>query len=270
MNQILILILCSIFLSQVITFRDYLRHIVGPDVLSKQLSTYPGYNERVDPSISSVFATAAYRFAHLAIQPFMFRLDERYQEHPRFPSPLLHRAFFTPWRVVFEGTHLPDRSTNPLSTYVCKGENEWDRGLLRLTLHKKRTRMICMVECFVIRRNVKDLLQATSFSFGRSDSFSGCPAGGLDPILRGLVGRQAKLNTQDQMMPDELRERLFQFTSHLALDLAALNLQRGRDHGLPGKAPPSLPPRANQQIPILLTFQPPLPQFLFFTKKVKV
>eukprot|EP00064_Thunnus_orientalis_P007742 superscaffoldBa00000876_g7764 len=58
--------------------------------------------------------------------------------------------------------------------------------------------------------------------------------GGLDPILRGLVGRQAKLNTQDQMMTDELRERLFKFSTELALDLAALNLQRGRDHGLPG------------------------------------
>ncbi|XP_044228044.1 eosinophil peroxidase-like isoform X1 [Thunnus albacares] len=145
---------------QVITFRDYLLHIVGPDFISRQLSTYPGYNETVDPTISNVFATAAYRFAHLMIQPFIFRLDEQYKEHREFPSPLLHRAFFTPWRILFEG--------------------------------------------------------------------------GLDPILRGLVGRQAKLNTQDQMMPDELRERLFQFSAHLALDLAALNLQRGRDHGLPG------------------------------------
>ena len=59
-------------------------------------------------------------------------------------------------------------------------------------------------------------------------------SGGLDPIIRGLVGRRAKLNTQDQMMPDELRERLFKFSKELALDLAALNMQRGRDHGLPG------------------------------------
>ncbi|XP_070821340.1 eosinophil peroxidase-like isoform X2 [Chaetodon trifascialis] len=145
---------------QVLTFRDYLLHIVGPDFVAKQLSTYPGYDENVDPSISNVFATAAYRFAHLMIQPFMFRLDENYEEHPDFPSPLLHRAFFTPWRIVFEG--------------------------------------------------------------------------GLDPILRGLVGRKAKLNTQDHMMPDELRERLFEFSTELALDLASLNMQRGRDHALPG------------------------------------
>ncbi|KAM3611950.1 uncharacterized protein V6R79_026304 [Siganus canaliculatus] len=145
---------------QVLTFRDYLNHIVGPEVLSKQLSTYPGYDENVDPSISNVFATAAYRFAHLMVQPFMFRLDEKYRSHPQFPNVLLHRAFFAPWRIVFEG--------------------------------------------------------------------------GLDPVIRGLIGRRAKLNTQEHMMTDELRDRLFEFTFDLALDLGALNMQRGRDHGLPG------------------------------------
>ncbi|XP_062396246.1 eosinophil peroxidase-like [Sardina pilchardus] len=146
---------------QVITFRDYLLHIVGPDILNgAELGPYPGYDENVDPSISNVFATAAYRFAHLAIQPFMFRLNETYEEHPQFPSVLFHQNFFTPWRLVFEG--------------------------------------------------------------------------GIDPVIRGLVGRQAKLNTQDAMMHNELRERLFEFLGHVALDLAALNMQRGRDHGLPG------------------------------------
>ncbi|XP_074513626.1 eosinophil peroxidase-like [Sebastes fasciatus] len=146
--------------SQVLTYRDYLLHIVGPDFITSHLSTYPGYDENVDPRIANVFATAAYRFAHLMVQPFMFRLNEQYQEHQDYPSPLLHKAFFTPWRITFEG--------------------------------------------------------------------------GVDPIIRGLVGSKAKLNTQDNMLSDELRERLFQFSSQLALDLASLNLQRGRDHGLPG------------------------------------
>ncbi|XP_061117172.1 eosinophil peroxidase-like [Conger conger] len=146
--------------SQVITYRDYLPHILGPDALSRYLPTYPGYDDKVDPTVSNVFATAAYRFAHLAIQPFVFRLDENYEDHPQYPSVLLHRAFFTPWRMVTEG--------------------------------------------------------------------------GVDPIMRGLIGRKAKLNVQSGMMHDELRNRLFEFTSSLALDLAALNMQRGRDHALPG------------------------------------
>ncbi|KAF3695780.1 Eosinophil peroxidase [Channa argus] len=145
---------------QVLTFRDYLPHIVGPDFVAKHLSNYPGYDRNVDPSIANVFATAAYRFAHLAVQPVMFRLDEQYQEHRLFPSPPLHTTFFASWRVVFEG--------------------------------------------------------------------------GLDPLLRGLVGRPTKLNTQSKMMTDELRDKLFQFSAKLALDLASLNMQRGRDHGIPG------------------------------------
>uniref|UniRef100_A0A8C6WKE0 Uncharacterized protein n=1 Tax=Neogobius melanostomus TaxID=47308 RepID=A0A8C6WKE0_9GOBI len=147
-------------MSQVITYRDYLGFIVGPDAMAKRLSVYPGYDSEVNPGISNVFATAALRFGHLTIQPYVFRLDKNYEEHPDYPSPLLHKAFFAPWRVVFEG--------------------------------------------------------------------------GVDPILRGLIGRPAKLNTQEHMAPDEIREKLFKFSEDLALDLASLNMQRGRDHGLPG------------------------------------
>ncbi|XP_059193312.1 eosinophil peroxidase-like isoform X1 [Centropristis striata] len=145
---------------QVITYRDYLAHIVGPDFIAKQLSNYPGYDENVDPGISNVFATAAYRFGHLIVNSDIKRLDADYTESKLFPSPLLHKTFFAPWRLIHEG--------------------------------------------------------------------------GIDPVIRGLVGSRAKLNTQDKMMTDELRDRLFKFSQHLALDLAALNMQRGRDHGLPG------------------------------------
>lgn len=92
-----------LFVSQVFVLRDYLPHIVGDEAMRTQLGPYPGYNPNVDPSISNVFATAAYRFAHLTIQPVLSRLDENYREHPRFPSVPLFMSFFTPWRVVFEG-----------------------------------------------------------------------------------------------------------------------------------------------------------------------
>lgn len=59
-------------------------------------------------------------------------------------------------------------------------------------------------------------------------------SGGIDPVLRGLLLSPAKLQTPGQMMVEELTERLFQAQGGMPLDLGSLNLQRGRDHGLPG------------------------------------
>ena len=60
--------------------------------------------------------------------------------------------------------------------------------------------------------------------------------GGLDPLIRGLFGVPAKIKTPRQIMNSELTEKLFHLLRHVAQDLASLNIQRGRDHGLRGYA----------------------------------
>ena len=57
--------------------------------------------------------------------------------------------------------------------------------------------------------------------------------GGIDPLLRGLMVEQAKQRASDQALAGEITEHLFQQAHAIALDLGALNIQRGRDHGLP-------------------------------------
>jgi peroxidase len=57
--------------------------------------------------------------------------------------------------------------------------------------------------------------------------------GGIDPVIRGLFGVAAKKLRPGEVLNNELTEKLFKLAHELALDLAALNIQRGRDHGLP-------------------------------------
>ena len=55
--------------------------------------------------------------------------------------------------------------------------------------------------------------------------------GGIDPILRGLAAQ--RMEEVDCPMVEDLRNFLFGPPGAGGLDLAALNMQRGRDHGLP-------------------------------------
>ncbi|GAB4526993.1 MAG: hypothetical protein Tsb0010_10140 [Parvularculaceae bacterium] len=56
--------------------------------------------------------------------------------------------------------------------------------------------------------------------------------GGIDTILRGLSATHAQ--EIDTMLIDDVRNFLFGPPGAGGFDLAALNIQRGRDHGLPG------------------------------------
>ncbi|KOC63131.1 Peroxidasin [Habropoda laboriosa] len=58
--------------------------------------------------------------------------------------------------------------------------------------------------------------------------------GGVDPLMRGMFATAAKLKLPEQNLNTELTEQLFHTAHAVALDLAAMNIQRGRDHALPG------------------------------------
>nr|XP_015819780.1 eosinophil peroxidase isoform X2 [Nothobranchius furzeri] len=145
---------------QILTWDHYLPRVLGESAMSRLMPPYQGYDPEVDPSIANVFATAAFRFAHVTVQPVVNRLGPQYTFNSTYPPLPLHHSLFASWRIVQEG--------------------------------------------------------------------------GIDPVLRGLLLSPAKLQTPGQMMVEELTERLFQAQGGMPLDLGALNLQRGRDHGLPG------------------------------------
>uniref|UniRef100_A0A224YXI4 Peroxidase n=1 Tax=Rhipicephalus zambeziensis TaxID=60191 RepID=A0A224YXI4_9ACAR len=58
--------------------------------------------------------------------------------------------------------------------------------------------------------------------------------GGIDPLMRGLLVAPAKLRKADQLLNSELTDHLFEPALVVAQDLASFNIQRGRDHGMPG------------------------------------
>ncbi|EDL36936.1 peroxidasin homolog (Drosophila) [Mus musculus] len=142
---------------QHITYRHWLPKILG-EVGMKMLGEYRGYDPSVNAGIFNAFATAAFRFGHTLINPLLYRLDENFEPIPQGHVPL-HKAFFSPFRIVNEG--------------------------------------------------------------------------GIDPLLRGLFGVAGKMRIPSQLLNTELTERLFSMAHTVALDLAAINIQRGRDHGIP-------------------------------------
>ncbi|KAG2467707.1 PERT peroxidase, partial [Polypterus senegalus] len=90
-------------LHQIITLRDYVPKIIGSDAFDHYIGKYKAYNPLLDPTVSNVFSTAAFRFGHATVPPVLKRLDNMFEEKQNYTSVRLHEAFFSPWRLIKEG-----------------------------------------------------------------------------------------------------------------------------------------------------------------------
>lgn len=135
---------------QAITYNEFLPALLGHGAIDR----YSGYDNTVDPNITTEFSTAAYRLGHSLLSPELMRIGAD-GEVVADGNLELREAFFNPQELV---------------------------------------------------------------------------DGGIDSILRGAsVGLAQELDSQ---VIDDVRNFLFGPPGSGGLDLAALNIQRGRDHGL--------------------------------------
>lgn len=83
---------------QVITYYEFLPALLGQD----DLPPYTGYQPQIYPNITNEFSTAAYRFGHSAVSPYVLRLNENLQTIP-YGNLILDEAFFNPAVITEEG-----------------------------------------------------------------------------------------------------------------------------------------------------------------------
>jgi len=140
---------------QAITYREFLPALLGRHALPP----YRGYRPWVNPGLSAVFSTAAYRLGHTLLSPLIQRLEA-------------------------DGSSIPDGPLNLRDAFFSSTPEQ--------------------LEIY-----------------------------GLEPFLRGV----ARQHTQDldAQVIDDVRNFLFEtpIPGLRGLDLVALNIQRGRDMGLP-------------------------------------
>ncbi len=136
---------------QAITFNEFLPQLLGQHAFKKQME----YRKNVNPQISNLFATAAYRLGHTLLDNMLYRFEKNGDEYEHGNMPLQY-AFFNP-------------------------------------------------EEYAVTNN-------------------------LEAVFRGMAGSHAE--AMDTKMVTSVQNFLFGQPGSGGFDLASLNIQRGRDHGL--------------------------------------
>jgi len=136
---------------QAITYNEFLPKLLGDNAIPP----FSHYNPNINPGISNLFATAAYRVGHTMLSSQIQRIDASGAEAAEGHLPLA-QAFFNPSLITDHG---------------------------------------------------------------------------IDSLLRGLAAQRAQ--SVDVFVIDDVRNFLFGQPGSGGFDLASLNVQRGRDHGLP-------------------------------------
>ncbi|MGI8889418.1 MAG: peroxidase family protein [Chthoniobacterales bacterium] len=83
--------------TQLITYRDFLPIVLGPNALPP----YTGYNSAVDPRVSNEFTSAGFRVGHTFLPPVLSRLNSK--NKPRPGDIALGSTFFEPQLITSGG-----------------------------------------------------------------------------------------------------------------------------------------------------------------------
>lgn len=195
-----------------------------------------------DPRVSeqpglTAFHTLFVR-AHNNIATQLRRINPRwtgetlYQEARKIVGGILQKITYKDWLPLLLGSELP----TVLPRYSAYNESVDPRVANVFTVVFRMGHTLIQPLIYRLEDGYRPYAPAPTSPLHMTffNSWRVVRQGGIDPLLRGLMANRAKLNRQNQLVVDELRERLFKLFKRTGLDLPALNMQRGREHGVPG------------------------------------